>query len=341
MNSELKLAESRHGVFTAAREKLGLSVKELASQACLSARQIEQIENGEMSSFYGAKIKLTAAKKVAKILGLSEEEAFNNSDTITELKTAMALTPEEFQVIDTKAHFESNVRQEKKQDQPQTNKVVEVHTNVTPSILGASRPKQTPNKGTFIWLGLIAVVVFSVINLRPLFFVNKSKEIAVVKEEVIEKPPVDEKVIEPVVVATSVTPAVAPVPTPIVTPLVQAGSDVAAGSEACPASDAIIPSYKTSSPKKSGDMVYVQVKSKQVICIADASGRIQNRMLEPGAGASFYGRPPFKVLSSGLGQLDVYFQGSKVRPENLDGKTILLEASDMTQPVTPADSQLR
>ena len=46
MNSELKLAEIRHGVFTAAREKLGLSVKELASQACLSARQIEQIENG-------------------------------------------------------------------------------------------------------------------------------------------------------------------------------------------------------------------------------------------------------------------------------------------------------
>ena len=73
MDVNRKTLEIRNGAFIKARERLGLSIKDLAGQACLSTRQIEQIENGEMGSFYGAQIKVTAAKKVAKLLGLSEE----------------------------------------------------------------------------------------------------------------------------------------------------------------------------------------------------------------------------------------------------------------------------
>ena len=45
MNPKSKLPEIRNGAFTKAREKLGLSIKDLAGQACLSKHQIEQIEN--------------------------------------------------------------------------------------------------------------------------------------------------------------------------------------------------------------------------------------------------------------------------------------------------------
>lgn len=76
MNNSSQPLEIRKEAFTAARISAGLSTKDLGALACLSTRQIEQIENGESSSFYGAQIKYTAAKKVAKLLKLSEEDAF-------------------------------------------------------------------------------------------------------------------------------------------------------------------------------------------------------------------------------------------------------------------------
>jgi len=67
--------------FKKAREAQGLSIADLASKATLSQNQIEQIENGKNRSFYTAAIKFQSAKKVAKILGLSDEEAFEKKKT--------------------------------------------------------------------------------------------------------------------------------------------------------------------------------------------------------------------------------------------------------------------
>jgi cytoskeleton protein RodZ len=52
VNSNSTPPEIVKEAFAEAREKLGLSTKELGVKACLSTRQIEQIESGEMSSFY-------------------------------------------------------------------------------------------------------------------------------------------------------------------------------------------------------------------------------------------------------------------------------------------------
>jgi len=57
-----------------ARENLGLSIDDLATQATLSKKQLGQIENGGDESFYSAAIKLIAARKVARILDLEEDE---------------------------------------------------------------------------------------------------------------------------------------------------------------------------------------------------------------------------------------------------------------------------
>jgi transcriptional regulator with XRE-family HTH domain len=56
------------------RESLGLSLGEVASRACLSVKQVKQLEEGGASSFYSDNVKLTAARKVAGILGVSEDE---------------------------------------------------------------------------------------------------------------------------------------------------------------------------------------------------------------------------------------------------------------------------
>jgi hypothetical protein len=187
-------------------------------------------------------------------------------------------------------------------------------------------------------LGLAAAIAFAIMNLSPLFFPEKIPEIIVAKEEVvepvqvIEEPPAPSPVLAP-------PPVVMPVVTPAVTPAVSS----AELAQACPVEDSTVINYKPEAPRKSADMVYVQTKSKQVVCVTDATGKNQNKLIEPGVGSSFYGKPPFKVLTGGLTQVDVYFQGAKVRLANLDAKTILLEATELVIPSANAqsDSELR
>ncbi|AWW50073.1 RodZ family helix-turn-helix domain-containing protein [Polynucleobacter paneuropaeus] len=80
MNTFTEFLELDQTAFIKAREALGLSIQELASKACLSVRQVEQIENGGQSSFYSLKIKNTAAKKIANLLKLNEALIFKSSD---------------------------------------------------------------------------------------------------------------------------------------------------------------------------------------------------------------------------------------------------------------------
>ena len=58
------------------REALGLGVQDLATLACLSAKQIKQIEEGGMAAFYSENVKLTAARKVAALLHMTEDQLF-------------------------------------------------------------------------------------------------------------------------------------------------------------------------------------------------------------------------------------------------------------------------
>ncbi len=361
MTSNSKLPEIHNEAFIKAREKLGLSAKDLGGMACLSTRQIEQIESGETSSFYGAQIKLTAAKKVAKILGLSDEEAFD----LGEKSSAKNVDPEPTPVLEPTPVTEPAPVVNQVQASPESSKPKKSKVTVDPieapqiqaEIIGdtpvpasstTSSPASKPakKKNLFLWLSVLAAAAFAVINLRPLFFADQPEEIIVVKEAVIAAPPAPSP--PPVDSAPTSAPTTPPgsaptavPPTAPTTPSAPVPATTAEVSMACPAEEAMI-SYKPEAPRKAGDMVYVQAKSKQVVCVIDASGKTQNKLLEPGVGASFYGKPPFKVLTPGLAEVDVFFQGAKVRPSNPNGKTIILEAGEvMTAPVDKTDSQFR
>ncbi|MBU3589235.1 helix-turn-helix transcriptional regulator [Polynucleobacter sp. 80A-SIGWE] len=350
MTANTKLPEIRKEAFAQAREKLALSAKDLGGMACLSHHQISQIENGESSYFYGAQNKFTAAKKVAKLLNLSDEEAFDygsqapvkiieESKVEEPIKAPAKKAQSKKEAVAVKEVVEETqapvlVTEEEKKDPVQkaeTTKVepAKVTLKQTPFSAASSSSKPTSSKKMFLWLSVLAALVFSVINLRPLFFADKPEEIVVVKEEIIEPAPA----------ATPVEPA--PVAPAAAVPAVPVPAASAEASTACPAEEGII-SYKPDAPRKAADMVYVQVKTKQVICVSDASGKIQNKMVEPGVGASFYGKPPFKVLTGGLAQADVFFQGAKVRLTNLNYKTLILEAAEVVAPpVDRTDSQQR
>jgi cytoskeleton protein RodZ len=330
VNKPIKIPEIRKEAFTKARETLGLSTQELAAKACLSNRQIEQIENGEIGSFYGVQIKYTAAKKVAEILQLTEEQAFDLASSAPLVKVA-TLVEETPTVV---------VTQKVKEDAPKVEKPIEQPKSITQNkfaldlqdvvVEGGSNKNSKasfPQKKLMLLVSVGAAVVFSVINLRPLFFSEQAKEELVV----IQEPPA---AVEPV----SAPPAVdekAIIPAPAV---VAASSTV---STDCPTADSAPTIYKPEAPKKPGDMVFLQSKSAQIVCVIDALGKVQNKQLEPGVGVSVYGKAPLKVLTAGLDQLELYYQGAKVRPANPNLKTIVLESAELTQPLAPSDSQLR
>jgi transcriptional regulator with XRE-family HTH domain len=57
------------------RESRGWTLNDMAHRSCLSIKQVQQLEEGGSESFYSEAVKLTAAKKVASLLGLSAAQA--------------------------------------------------------------------------------------------------------------------------------------------------------------------------------------------------------------------------------------------------------------------------
>jgi hypothetical protein len=64
----------------AARISASLSIEQLANMVCMSTRQIEQLENGKTDAFYSPMVKVTAAKRVSRCLGVEIEECLFFSD---------------------------------------------------------------------------------------------------------------------------------------------------------------------------------------------------------------------------------------------------------------------
>jgi len=331
MDNPAKLPEIRKEAFSKARESLGLSAKDLSVMACLSVRQIEQIENGESSSFYGLQIKVTAAKKVAALLKLNLEDAFDFGEAPMAKKAEVEKVAEEKKEIPAVITLpvEKNVSPVK----PETAKPLEKIKELFTISSNSSGQEKNPQKKLLILLGITVTLIFAVVNLRPLFFPEPVKQEIVVVEEVAPanlpaEPVADAKPEEkPVATVLAVTP-----PTPVAAPAI---------SLECPPADSSVVSYKTDAPKKSGDVVHLKSKTAQTVCVVDASGKTQNKTLEPGVGASILGKPPLKVLTSGLAQVDMYYQGMKVRLSNPTAKTIILEQAEIIQPSAPLDSQLR
>ncbi len=58
------------------RETRGWALSDLATRACMSIKQIRQLEEGGSSAFYSDTIKWTSAKKVGSLLGMQPEEVF-------------------------------------------------------------------------------------------------------------------------------------------------------------------------------------------------------------------------------------------------------------------------
>jgi hypothetical protein len=75
-------------------------------------------------------------------------------------------------------------------------------------------------------------------------------------------------------------------------------------------------------PSKPGNFVHVIVRSRQIVCVLDASGKSMMQSIDTGAGHTFGGKAPFTILTNGLSQTSVYFQGKLVRPMSEQARTM-------------------
>lgn len=143
------------------RESRGWLVSDMATRACMSIKQIKQLEEGGSSAFYSESVKFTSAKKVGALLGLTPEQVFgrpaaqptqdanvDNSDAVyaslaSQASSAPALEPaaqpDTLQSQANGAVAEASA--------PDASSVTSVLRTPSVDVAGSSEPARTSNTG--------------------------------------------------------------------------------------------------------------------------------------------------------------------------------------------------
>lgn len=340
------LPEIQGKVLKAAREKLRLEVQDLATKACLSKKHITELEQGGITSFYSESHKITVAKKVAKILQLDESLVLVHPDgdlaqqESLPFDTAVEDTQQPVKVQETKAAKEEKVStpenkpvaQESNQQTakpvaaPSKPLKVSLENIQTGGQMDSSRPQSKRSRSGLISVLLLILVAGGLYSSKneiiALFNPPAAEPQAVVVEGAAPQDPKDEGAnsnnpTNPANPASPSAPSSAAPAAANVAAVAPLPSDVG-----CPKPDANVTEQSVAEPTKPGNFVHVVVKARQIVCVVDATGKSMMQSIEPGAGHTFGGKAPFTVLTNGLSQASVYFQGRPVRPINEQARTM-------------------
>jgi transcriptional regulator with XRE-family HTH domain len=337
------LPEIQGKVLKAAREKLRLEIQDLATKACLSKKHITELEQGGVTSFYSESHKITVAKKVAKILQLDESLVLVHPDgdlaqqESLPFDAAIEDTQQSVKVQETKAAKEEKVSTPEKkpvaqESNQQTAKPAAAAASQPMKVslenlqsggqMDSSRPQQKGSRRALVSVLLLILVAGGLYSSRNDIIAVFNPPAAEPQAVVVEGAEPKEDSTDPATPANPANPAnpsapssAAPVANVAVTsPL---PSDVG-----CPKPDASVADQSVTEPTKPGNFVHVIVKSRQIVCVVDASGKSMMQSIEPGSGHTFGGKAPFTILTNGLSQASVYFQGRPVRPINEQARTM-------------------
>ena len=340
------LPEIQGKVLKAAREKLRLEVQDLATKACLSKKHITELEQGGITSFYSESHKITVAKKVAKILQLDESLVLVHPDgdlaqqESLPFDAAVEDTQQPVKVQETKAAKEEKVStpenkpvaQESNQQTakpvaaPSKPLKVSLENIQTGGQMDSSRPQSKRSRSGLISVLLLILVAGGLYSSKneiiALFNPPAAEPQAVVVEGAAPQDSKDEGAnsnnpTNPANPASPSAPSSAAPAAANVAAVAPLPSDVG-----CPKPDANVTEQSVAEPTKPGNFVHVVVKARQIVCVVDATGKSMMQSIEPGAGHTFGGKAPFTVLTNGLSQASVYFQGRPVRPINEQARTM-------------------
>ena len=291
------------------RIERGLAVSDAARMATLSREQIEQIENGGLRAFYGARHKLLATRKYADVFGIDLSElvpqaprpstASNTlTDTVASPIMATATAPA-----------------------------------TLPVETGKAMMAQPANRSNFESrrLPLLAVIVVALVLSFSIL-----RGLTPTPKPVAE--PVGETTVEPVATETasptvetaapaSVTAAAVP-PSPATSAPSSAAEDAPSatataaaastnpdeGPDPCAVSaGGDVARWAPTQVRATYTRLYLGSYTESTLCVVDATGAAKPLKLKAGATTSLSGKPPYTIHSAQLPKLQIYLQGLKVK----------------------------
>jgi transcriptional regulator with XRE-family HTH domain len=315
-----RLPEINGIALKAAREKRGIERSELATQCCLSSKMVAELEDGGISYFYSYQLKVSAAKRVGSYLGLSTEDFLQQVAEVIENVDALEDGENESLQEGGMQDLASTVNGVVNEGE-QLDDLIYESTNS-----GTSLPHVSVRTSQFKWVGGALFVLVGMIAMyglesqfhisnQSLEFFGKSnnqnmqppeppKELVAEYQEQIQgdaKPSIKtEAKIEPMPAASL------------------------AANQCSPVRDDQLLVYKSPNPSKSGDTLNIKTLVKQSVCVIDSQGKQALVDLDSNEAHSFRGNPPFVVVAQDLDNVEMFYQGWRVRLPNAGMKQMKL-----------------
>ena len=291
------------------RIERGLAVSDAARMATLSREQIEQIENGGLRAFYGARHKLLATRKYADVFGIDLSELVPQAprpSTASNTLTDTVASP-----------------------------IMATATAPAPATLpvetGKAMMAQPANRSNFESrrLPLLAVIVVALVLSFSIL-----RGLTPTPKPVAE--PVVETTVEPVATETASPTAETAAPASVTAAAVPPSTGTSAPSSAAEDTPSATATAASTNPDEGPDpcavsaggdvarwaptqvratytRLYLGSYTESTLCVVDATGAAKPLKLKAGATTSLSGKPPYTIHSAQLPKLQIYLQGLKVK----------------------------
>lgn len=309
-----------------AREKKGLEHKELATVCCLSAKMIRELEDGGMSSFYTFELKLAAARRVGSYLGIAQEDYLLHKHA----------TESSVEVPEATESSIPEPAEEPKAIELLSDPVPEKKMHDEDNLQSAAHHPVLASSGSSV-MGRLKVLspVLIILLLVILYGVDKridfsSQLLATIGEMRNRPKALSAEAVANVEANTEAKsdPAEASTTTPIAVKPEEQAVKVAQPAQCPYTKDDQIPNFQALSPSKAGDVVNIKTLVKQTICVIDGVGKEVVANFDVNTAQPFKGVAPFLVLSQDLDNIEMYYQGWRVRPPKSGMRQIkLIEVS--------------
>ena len=322
--SQDRLPEIIGSALKHAREKRGMERSELATQCCLSSKMILELEEGGMTAFYSFQLKLSSAKRVGSFLGLSPSDYMNQVDELIEIPDSV-VEVEESAAKEEEQSVQAGQPKSVVNEGEQLDDLIYQSTNSGIS-LSQMNMHSIPVRRIGILLGLLIAVgaLYGLnsqfnISTQTLAFIEQLGSKDVVKPEASKEAAIQESSPEAVDEKPSTNVESKPITT-----LATSVNTTSVQSQCPPIGGDGIPVYKSPNASKLGDVVSVKTLVKQSICVADGQGKQTLVDLEPNTSHAFRGTPPFVISAQDLDNIEMYFQGWRVRSPSPGAKQMKL-----------------
>jgi hypothetical protein len=295
---------------------------------------ISELEEGGMSSFYSYPLKINAAKRVGNLLNLSESDYLN-----------YPLAPIVSAEGDEEGALEGEIKNEASETAPTVKASPPVRdglsaASVDPAIterlkwqelltekVGGDLAESNTRGGFLFPAKSIAFLSIGIVIAGIVYGLNSKYDIAYQVASLLEreaKPP-ETPPAEVAKVATDEAKAEAPTNAPAEVSQEIKPAEVVAAAGQCPLKqDGQLLSYQTPAPTKAGDTVNIKTLIKQTLCFMDGGGKQLVIALEANTAHAFRGVSPFTVLGQDLDNVEMFFQGWRVRLPNAGSKQVKL-----------------